>query len=233
VEAKPLTRFEASMGPEDLTPLDGLRTGPSHVRVAQALGCRVALGDRAFDRFLPRALCAVSEQHWTPLVTAVRAAEWFDELGIRTVVDIGSGAGKFCVATALAGGSRFIGMEQRPGLVEAARALAALFGVSSRVEFVQGTFPDATPPPADAYYLYNPFGENLFRYGGRLGEDVELGPVRHERDVGAMERFLEGAPTGTHVLTYNGFGGSLPPSYTEVRVDRELPNVLRLLRKTR
>ena len=53
--------------------------------------------DRLFDRFLPYDLRRVSRQHWTPLVVALRVAEWLDLIGVRQVVDLGSGAGKFCV----------------------------------------------------------------------------------------------------------------------------------------
>ena len=47
---------------------------------------------------------------------------------VQSVVDIGSGAGKFCVAAALGSGCRFTGLEQRPRLVAAARTLAAYTG---------------------------------------------------------------------------------------------------------
>lgn len=50
--------------------------------------------DRSFDRFLPEALRLVSPAYWTPLAVAKRAADWLEDLGIRTVVDLGSGAGK-------------------------------------------------------------------------------------------------------------------------------------------
>ena len=72
---------------------------------------------RSFDRFLPEPLRRVSPEYWTPLAVAKRAADWLEDLGIRTVVDIGSGAGKFCVAGALFGKCRFIGLEQYSSLV--------------------------------------------------------------------------------------------------------------------
>ncbi|HEX7669859.1 MAG TPA: hypothetical protein VF395_09760, partial [Polyangiaceae bacterium] len=176
-------------------------------------------------------LGVVSNQFWTPLAVATRVAAWLDEFNVETVVDIGSGAGKFCVATALAGRCSFVGLEQRPRLVRAARHLARLFRIEERVHFLHGTLGDDALPVADAYYLYNPFGENLFGLGDHLDEEVELGSERYSRDVTAVETLLGEARVGTFVFTYNGFGGRLPESYEEVRVDRELPNVLRLSRK--
>src|SRR4051812_18571180 len=77
--------------------------GMNPAQVAEALGAGMRLTDASFDQFLFDPLRALSSQHWTPLAVAARAAEWFEQRNIRTVVDIGSGAGKFCVAAALAG----------------------------------------------------------------------------------------------------------------------------------
>ena len=218
---------------DDLTPVDGLASRLSPRRVAEALQTRAHTTNNAFDRHLPRELRVVSGQHWTPISVAARAAEWLDELEVRTVVDIGSGAGKFCVAAALAGHCNFMGLEQRPRLVAAARALARLFEVEDRVCFVEGALGDVAIPVVDAYYLYNPFGENLLGPGEYLDEDVELSDERYQRDIKTVERLFQQARVGTCILIYNGFGGRVPDSYDEVRVDRELPNVLRMWRKER
>lgn len=213
----------------DVAPVDELL--PAR-RVADALRTRNCPPDRVFDRFLPYELRVVSGQYWTPLVVAVRVAEWLDELDIRTVVDVGSGAGKFCVAAASAGSAHFTGVEQRARLVSAARDLARTFEVDARVTFVHATLGEAPMPEADAYYLYNPFGENLFGLGEHLDEDVELSIARYRRDVLAVEDMLRSAATGTYLVTYNGFGGRVPATYLEVCVDREMPNVLRAWKKT-
>ncbi len=187
--------------------------------------------DSIFDRWLPQDLRSVSWQHWTPLHVAVRAAAWLDAARVKTVVDIGAGPGKFCVAAALAGDCEFTGLEHRPRLLTAARQLAQRFAVEDRVRFVQGALGEVPTPLADAYYLYNPFGENLFGSREHLDEEVDLGRERYERDIATIDTLLRQAPVGTYVLTYNGFGGKVPASYREVQIDCQLPNVLRLCRK--
>jgi SAM-dependent methyltransferase len=216
--------------PEELRPASESR--PDAARIARALRARACPPDRVFDRLLPPALQAVSAQHWTHLAAAVRAAEWLDELDIRTVLDIGSGAGKFCVAAALASRARFIGVEQRGRLVHAARDLAVTLGVDDRVSFLHGTLSPSFATTADAFYLYNPFGENLFGPEDHIDAEVQLGQHRYERDVSLVEWILRTARPGTYVLTYNGFGGHLPDTYEDVYVDHDLPSVLRLWRHT-
>lgn len=216
----------------DLTPVERFVSGASPEQVSKALRGGRCPTDRAFDRFLPDELRLVSGQYWTPLVVAARAAEWFEELGVRTVVDIGSGTGKFCIAAALAGRCHFTGLEQRPRLVQVARSLAKLFGCDERVSFVEGAFSKISVFSVDAYYLYNPFGENLFGCEDHLDEEVELGADRYARDIKAVEEMLSDVRVGTCLLTYNGFGGRVPGSYQELRVDREMPSVLRIWRKT-
>jgi predicted RNA methylase len=206
-----------------------LRVDPGAVRDALTGGGLPQ--DSEFDRFLALEHRAPSPYYWTPLAVVVRLAGWFRELGVSTVVDIGSGAGKFCVAGALASECRFTGLEHRPALVYAARALAHTFGVSDRVTFAHGAFGERAIPQADAYYLYNPFGENLFMGPDRLDDDVELGDARYRRDVSVTEAFLEQTPAGSYLVTYNGFGGDVPPSYEGLRADWSTSSLLRLWRK--
>ncbi len=184
-----------------------------------------------FDMFMPVEHRVVSWQFWTPLVVVLRAATWLEAHGVTSVVDIGSGAGKFCVAAALATRCHFTGIEQRSALVSTARELARIFGVDERATFIQGVFGETPLPDAELYYLYNPFGENVFDADSRLDDEVELSDERYGRDTNAATELLENAPIGTYVLTYNGFGGAIPDGYVVVRTDRELPNVLHLWQK--
>jgi len=208
------------------------RERPAPELVTTALRERRSPTDRVFDCFLPPELRVVSGQYWTPVEVALRVAEWLEHHGARSVVDVGSGAGKLCVAAALAGEACFVGVEHRRSLVEAARDLARALGVEDRVSFVHASLGEAVLPSPDAYYLYNPFGENMFAEEDHLDEEVELGASRFVRDVTIIEGLLREAPVGTLLITYNGFGGDVPSSFCEERVDEELPNVLRLWRKT-
>lgn len=218
---------------EDQTPPPAIPDGQRAARIAHRLRTGGCPSDRSFDSVLPPDLRYVSGQYWTPVIVAVRAAEWLERAGVRTVVDVGAGVGKFCVATALAGACSFTGLEQRPRLVAAARDLARGFGVEDRCTFLEGAFGATAIAPADAYYLYNPFGENLFGPLDHLDEEVELSEQRFAADIALLEALLRDARLGTCVLVYNGIGCSMPAGYDELYVDYELPSVLRLWRKER
>lgn len=193
-----------------------------------ALRAGGARADAAFDRLLPEPLRQVSDDYWTPIPVIRRVAGWLRAEHVRTVVDIGSGCGKFCVATALLAPCHVIGLEQRRSLVAAARALAAQCEVADRVTFLRGAFGATPTPVGDAYYLFNPFGEYEFGSGRYADAGVAYSWRGYQRSVAAMTRFLARAPAGTVVITYNGYGGTFPRSYEQVDVDVSFRGALRL-----
>jgi SAM-dependent methyltransferase len=205
---------------------------PSPAGIAEALRRGQCPPDCVFDSYLPEDLGGLSADQWTPLEVALSAARWLQEFGVHRVLDIGSGPGKFCVAAALAGRCELVGLEQNSRFVAVARSLARLFGVQDRVRFIQGVLGDDVLPPADAYYLYNPFAQHLFAPSDDPGWGASPNYARYRRDVMTAQDVFRRAPPGTLVLTYNGFGGLMPASYEACRIDRELPCVLRMWRKS-
>ncbi|HVY29866.1 MAG TPA: hypothetical protein VHB79_25075 [Polyangiaceae bacterium] len=188
--------------------------------------------DTVFDRFLPFDYRFVSRSFWSPLEVVARAARWLDQLHIGTVVDIGSGVGKFCIGGALASRSSFIGIEQRRPLVNLSRSIARTLELGPRVRFIEGVFGEVTVPAAECYYFFNPFGESLFRPEDRLDEETEVSQARSLRDVYLAEQLIAAAPVGTYVMTYNGFGGTFSDEYELLRSDKDLPCALSLWRKS-
>lgn len=187
--------------------------------------------DDEFDRHLTPEARGVSNWFWTPVAVARQAASWLSDFGARSVMDIGSGAGKFCVVAAASAELQVVGLEHRPNLVMASRSLAQRCGVAPRVTFVDGALGRVPLPRVDAYYFFNPFGENLFGSKDCLDEEVVLTSQRYWDDLAATEALLDEAPVGTLVITYNGIGMNLPPTFVLRRVDRELPCLLKLYEK--
>lgn len=187
--------------------------------------------DDEFDRYLAPETRQVSRWFWTPVAVARQAASWLAEFGARNVMDIGSGSGKFCVIAAASTTLEVVGLEHRPNLVTASRSLALRYGVGSQVTFLEGALGRVPLPRVDAYYFFNPFGENLFGSSDCLDENVVLSRDRFWDDLAATEVLLRDAPVGTLVVTYNGIGIDLPRTFALRRVDRGLPCLLKLYEK--
>jgi SAM-dependent methyltransferase len=155
-----------------------------------------AVADELFDRIYAPPLARISRLHWTPVAVAKRAAQLLGCDAGQTVLDVGGGAGKFCIVGALTSQARFVGVETRDYLVQVGRAIIQGHGVD-RVELVHADVLQVDWSGFDGIYLFNPF--------------CEAPP--QELAVRRAERRLWQARSGTRVVTYHGFGGTMPSGY--------------------
>jgi 2-polyprenyl-3-methyl-5-hydroxy-6-metoxy-1,4-benzoquinol methylase len=74
-----------------------------------------------------------------------------DPLAGKSVLDVGCGSGRYCVAYAERGASRVVGVDFAPRMIELANDAARRRGVADRCAFRTGRFPDVVPDgPFDA-----------------------------------------------------------------------------------
>lgn len=204
-----------------------------HEEISRRLRSGQFVMDSDFDTWLPDSVRDASARYWTDVSVAIRVSRWLQARGAASVLDVGSGAGKFCVVGALSSRMSFTGLEQRGHLVDAAASLAERFGVSGRTRFVHGELGAVDFTRFDALYFYNPFGENAFPPSDWLDDTVEVSRTRLARDVATVERLLARMPVGSHLTTYNGCGARVPDSFALVHVKMAGLNPLRLWRKER
>jgi len=180
---------------------------------------RVFVTDAEFDQLLPEAERKVAGRYWTPVAVIRRIVQHLTERGVRRVLDVGSGPGKFCVvAAASAEGIDFVGIEHRPHLVTIAERLRCEIGTSN-VAFRLADVTRATWSEFDAIYVFNSFAENVFSTNDRLDESVELTHTRYVAEVLRCSRKLASLPEGTLLVTYHGLGGPIPDAYTRLSVE--------------
>jgi SAM-dependent methyltransferase len=175
--------------------------------------------DDAFDDYLPRNLQVKSSVHFTPIAIGRHVAPLLAPKPGMAVLDVGAGPGKFCLAAAAqVPGARFVGVEFRGHLVEIARNLARRLQLPN-AEFVHANAFDLDWSGYDAFYLYNPFAEQLYGNALRLDQAIDLDPANYVTYVSAVRRRLAAARLGTRVATYHGFGGPAPEGYELARDD--------------
>jgi SAM-dependent methyltransferase len=178
-----------------------------------------AMTDPELDALLPAPIRRVSRQYWTPVSVARRVAEVMIDLGVRRVLDVGSGPGKFAVvAGARAPGILFRGVDHRCHLVRAARFLASDVGVANAT-FVVADVTRAAWDDVDALYVFNSFAENSFAPEDQLDQTVALSPRRRILDVMRVVRRLASLPPRTVLATYYGLGGPIPGCFDRIHVE--------------
>jgi SAM-dependent methyltransferase len=202
--------------------------------LGRAMGRRLAAGepveDEALDLLLGERSRECSRQHWTSIEVARTAARLFERAGAQRVLDIGSGAGKFCAVASLVTGRRVFGVERRPGLVQESRELARRLGAD--VEVIEGGLGAVDPSRFDGFYAFNPFGEYVAADEDRYDDAFPRTFAGYILDARTVERWLLDAKVGTALVTYNGLGGRIPSCF-EVQASETLrKNVLRLWVKT-
>jgi len=149
---------------------------------------------------------------------ALRVRDWLGtDPGLR-VLDVGSGCGKFCLVFAGSGPGRVTGVEQRPGLHQAAEAGAAALGLTN-ARFVCGRMEELDWRGFNAFYFFNPFYE---RIAHRNGIDDRTPPHAglYFDLIRTVREKLDGARSGSRVVTYHGMGGRLPPDWTLIRSEQ-------------
>jgi len=169
------------------------------------------LEDNRFDLVYPPEIRAAADRHWTPVIVARLAAEFLvREPGTR-VLDIGCGPGKFCIVGALMTEGRFTGVEQRHHLCEVARSVIGQAKLPN-AEIIHGNVTEIAFSNFDAFYLFNPFEENL-ETTLKIDATVHLSGDLYAKYTEHVARQLALAPLGTRVATYCGSCEEVPLGY--------------------
>jgi SAM-dependent methyltransferase len=170
-----------------------------------------AVKDHVFDLIYPQAIREQSSCHWSPVNVCRLAAKWLVTSPGTRVLDIGCGPGKFCIVGATTTKGRFTGIEQRSRLARAARDLIQRHAIA-QVQIVHGNITEIDFREFEAFYLFNPFQENVFP-SLRIDFEVELEPKLYAQYIDHVQRQLVGMPLGTRVATYCGDASEIPAGY--------------------
>lgn len=171
--------------------------------------------DNVFDKMYPPIVNALSAVHWSPLNVAKAAADFLASPGAR-ILDIGSGAGKFCIAAgSLHPEATFYGIEHREYLVKEADRLRA-FTRLDNVKFIYGNVMDIQSENFDHFYFYNSFCEQVHLWG-RIDDTVNISKDLYKRYRAHFHAILNDKPPETRLVTYHTPSSEVPDTYKLVR----------------
>jgi SAM-dependent methyltransferase len=180
---------------------------------------KLGLTEDNFNSSLPENLQKKSKRFFTPFHVAHTATDWLTEDGPKRILDIGAGVGKFCIAGATYSNSNFFGIEYRPSLAIIANELIIKFNIANAV-VQQGDITEIDFTNFDAFYLYNPFFENLLPTL-RLNNEVELTASLYAYYFKHTEKQFEKTKSGTRLVTYHGNNFEVPSSFSKVKESKD------------
>lgn len=175
--------------------------------------------DPELNKIYPENIQKLSRRHWTPLLIATEAAQFLANNQEVSILDIGSGVGKFCIAAGyFHPKSRFTGIEQREELVAIANITRERTALSN-VTFMSGNFTTIDFSLYDHFYFYNAFYENLSGTE-KIDENLNFSADLYHYYTRFLFRQLEMKPSGTRLVTYFSLEDEVPPDYHVVKSSR-------------
>jgi hypothetical protein len=167
--------------------------------------------DAAFDTLYPLHIRELSQMHWTALDISLEASNFLAAPG-ASILDIGSGVGKFCIAAGVYHPeANFYGVEQREELFHHAQTAQEQVGVSN-VQFIHGNLTDLDYDLYDHFYFYNPFYENI-EPGSRIDYTVSTSFELYRHYTLFIYEMLDKKPAGTKLVTFHAPDKQIPASY--------------------
>ena len=176
--------------------------------------------DIEFNRLYPLSIQNLAKKHWTPLHIAQRAASFLAAENNVTILDVGSGVGKFCLAAAYhKPNAFFFGVEQRKGLIDHAEAAKEILQLNNAT-FIYGNFTQLDFKQFDHFYFYNAFYENV------AGTDKIDNSIVYSSELfnyynRYLYRQLEQKPVGTRLVTFHSLEDEVPQGYHVVGTEMD------------
>jgi len=170
------------------------------------------VSDDAFDKLYPIYIQQLSAAHWTPLNVALTAARFLAPDKTARIIDIGAGAGKFCITGRYNTPGSFTGIEQRKNFVRTGNKVIRRLKLSD-VSLIHGNFMHHDLSHYTGIYFYNSFHENIV-FSDSLDDKIERSTELYLLYTAHLTEQLGKMPVGTRLATYWLSLNEIPGSYT-------------------
>lgn len=179
--------------------------------IFEQLKLNIDVKDSTFNELYPNHIKELANRHWTPIAVARMAAEYLAEEPNSKVLDIGAGAGKFCLVGAASTKGMFFGVEQRAALTKISKKIANRHKITN-VEFIHSNINEISFSDYDAFYFFNSFYENIDTTC--LIDDSVLPDKDLYYDYSDyVKEQLDKTPVGTRLATYWSKWDEIPSSF--------------------
>ncbi len=168
--------------------------------------------DEEFDAIYPFEIRELSERHWTSVFVAKTASDFLCNQRPVKILDIGSGAGKFCfVGAALHPSSQFYGVDIRENFVDLSNELKEKYNVSNSSFFQQDVL-KMNLLGYDGIYFFNSFQEKI-DYTCAIDDSSSVSTEQYIAYTKHIFTELNKVPAGTKLVTYFSEGFCVPNSF--------------------
>lgn len=167
--------------------------------------------DEEFDQLYPEPVRKLANRHFTPIAIAKQAAAFLSNNSRAKILDIGSGAGKFCMVGSVFTNAHFTGVEQREYFYHLSNTILKYHHLHN-VKFIHSNITKIKFTDYNAIYFFNSFHENIDS-SALLDCTVDTGIELYTLYTQYVNEQLSRMPGGTRLVTYWSNGKEVPSEY--------------------
>lgn len=180
--------------------------------ILEQLRIQKNMSDDTFDAIFPFEMRELSERHWTSVYVSKISADYFCNRKPVKVLDIGSGAGKFCfVGATLHPTSEFHGIDIRENFIDISNALKQEHNVPNVFFFHQDVL-KIDFSGYDGIYFFNSFQEKIDATSV-IDRESEVSIEMYIEYTNHIFNELNKVPVGTKLVTYYSEDFYVPNSF--------------------
>lgn len=176
---------------------------------------RISRGNNSFDQLYTSSVQEIAEFHFTLVEVALASAAYLVDAPTSRVLDIGAGAGKFCLIGAATTNGHFTGVELRTNLVKIAQDLSTAHQINNTT-FIEDNITNIDFKSYSAFYHFNAFYENIDPTG-EIDQTIPLNKKLYTSYSQYVKDQLQTMPIGTKLATYFSYKEEVPNCYKVVK----------------
>ncbi len=176
---------------------------------------RISRGNNSFNQLYNPYIQQIAEFHFSLVDVALAAAAYLVDAPTSKVLDIGAGAGKFCLIGAATTNGHFTGIELRANLVKIAQDLSTAHQISNTT-FIEDNITNIEFKHYSAFYHFNAFYENIDPTG-IIDQTIPLNKELYTSYSQYVKKQLQTMPIGTKLATYFSYKEEVPNDYKAVK----------------